>query len=189
MKTINQNEFKHEVREFKGVALIDFYGEECDPCKVLSPLLDEMSKANADPNVKFLKMNVETERAIAEMLGIVSIPTVVVFKDGRLVTQKIGVSPKVDYLKAIERAKTFDANANRKVIVFSTPTCPFCHQAKAYLKEKGVAFEDVDVSKDQQKAQQMVERSGQTGVPQLWIDDLVVVGFNRPQINMMLGIR
>jgi thioredoxin 1 len=189
MKNISQNEFKSEVREFKGVALVDFYADWCGPCKMLSPLLEEMSKSNTDSQVKFLKMNVDTEQAIAQILGIQSIPTVVVFKDGLIVNQMVGVSPKADYSKAIESAKKSEAGASRKVIVFSTPTCPYCHQAKAYLKEKGVAFEDVDVSKDQQKAQQMVEKSGQMGVPQLWIDDQVVVGFNRPQINMMLGIR
>jgi len=189
MKTINQNEFKQEVREFKGVALVDFYADWCGPCQALSPLLKEMSEANQDSQVKFLKMNVETEQPIAQILGVQSIPTVVIFKDGRFISQKIGVASKEDYAKAIEEAKKSEASNGRKVIVFSTPTCPYCHQAKAYLKEKGVAFEDVDVSQDHQKAGQMVERSGQMGVPQLWIDDQVVVGFNRPQINMMLGIR
>jgi len=182
MKTINQNEFKQEVREFKGVAL-------SEPCKTLSPLLQEMSQANTDPQVKYLKMNAGTERAITEMLGIQTVPTVMIFKDGRIVAQKIGVSLKEEYLMDIEAAKKSDANTTRKVIVFSTPTCPYCHMVKAYLREKQVAFEDIDVSKDEQKATQMVERSGQTGVPQLWIDDLVVVGFNRPQINMVLGVR
>ncbi len=189
MKTINQNEFKGEVREFKGVVLVDFYADWCKPCQMLSPLLAKMSEENTDPQVKYLKMNVETEQAIAQILGIQSIPAVVVFKDGRFMSQKIGVASREEYAKAIEGAKKSEASASRKVIVFSTPTCPFCHQAKAYLKEKGVEFEDVDVSQDQQRAQQMVERSGQMGVPQLWIDDQVVVGFNRPQINMMLGIR
>jgi thioredoxin 1 len=189
MKTISQNEFKQEVREFKGVALVDFYADWCGPCQALSPLLQELSEANKDPQVKFLKMNVETEQAIAEMLSIQTIPTVVLFKDGRLITQKAGVGSKEDYLKAIEDTKKSEATAARKVIVFGTPTCPYCHMVKAYLGEKQVQFEYVDVSADHQKATQMVERSGEMGVPQLWIDDQVIVGFNRPQINMMLGIR
>lgn len=72
------------------------------------------------------------------------------------------------------------------VKVFSTPTCPYCYMAKDYLTEKKVAFEDIDVSKDQTQAVAMVSRSGQMGVPQLWIDDEVVVGFNTRRIDELL---
>jgi len=74
------------------------------------------------------------------------------------------------------------------VKVFSTPTCPYCHMAKAYLKQKNVPFEDIDVAQDRAQAMQMVQRSGQMGVPQLWIDNTVVVGFDRPEINRLLGL-
>lgn len=58
---------------------------------------------------------------------------------------------------------------------------------KAYLKGKNVAFEDIDVAQDRAQAMQMIERSGQMGVPQLWIDDTVVVGFDRPGIDKLLA--
>ena len=76
----------------------------------------------------------------------------------------------------------------KNVKVFSTPTCPYCHMAKDYLKEKKVPFEDIDVSQDQQQARQMVERSGQMGVPQLWIGDQIVIGFNKPVIDQLLEL-
>jgi glutaredoxin-like YruB-family protein len=76
----------------------------------------------------------------------------------------------------------------KKVKVFSTPTCPYCYMAKSYLKEKNIPFEDIDVSQDQAQARAMVERSGQMGVPQLWIDDQLVVGFDKPAIDMLLGL-
>ncbi len=78
-------------------------------------------------------------------------------------------------------------NKTHTVKVFSTPTCPYCHMAKAYLKGKDVAFEDIDVAQDRAQAMQMVERSGQMGVPQLWIDDTVVVGFDRAGIDKLLA--
>jgi glutaredoxin 3 len=77
----------------------------------------------------------------------------------------------------------------KKVKVFSTPTCPFCHMAKDYLKDKKVSFEDIDVSQDQNQARAMVEKSGQMGVPQLWIDDQIVIGFNKPVIDMLLDLK
>jgi glutaredoxin-like YruB-family protein len=77
---------------------------------------------------------------------------------------------------------------NKKVIVYSTPTCPFCHQAKDFLKENNVKFTDVDVSEDQAKAKEMVEKSGQMGVPVIDIDGEIIVGFNKEKIKKALGL-
>jgi glutaredoxin len=60
--------------------------------------------------------------------------------------------------------------------------------AKSYFREKGIKFTDVDVSRDQAAARDMVRRSGQMGVPVIDIGGRIVVGFNRPQINTLLGI-
>lgn len=76
----------------------------------------------------------------------------------------------------------------KNVKVFSTPTCPYCTMAKEYLVNNNIQYEDIDVSRDQGQAMQMVKKSGQMGVPQLWIDDEVVVGFNKPVIDRLLGI-
>lgn len=76
-----------------------------------------------------------------------------------------------------------------KVVVFSTPTCSFCNMAKSYFREKGVKFTDIDVSRDQAAARDMVRRSGQMGVPVIDIGGKIIVGFNRPQINSLLGIK
>ncbi|MCA1899656.1 MAG: NrdH-redoxin [Chloroflexi bacterium] len=76
-----------------------------------------------------------------------------------------------------------------KVIVFSTPTCSFCNMAKSYFREKGVKFTDIDVSRDPAAARDMVRRSGQMGVPVIDIGGKIIVGFDRPKINALLGIR
>lgn len=72
--------------------------------------------------------------------------------------------------------------------MFSTQTCPFCHMVKDYLQSKNIAFSDIDVSQDRMQAMKMVQKSGQMGVPQLWIDEEVVVGFDKPRINALLSI-
>ena len=82
-----------------------------------------------------------------------------------------------------------DQKIQPKVVVFSTPTCSFCNLAKSYFREKGVKFTDIDVSRDQAAAHDMVRRSGQMGVPVIDIGGKIVVGFNRPQINTLLGIK
>lgn len=74
-----------------------------------------------------------------------------------------------------------------KVTVYSTPTCPYCHQAKDYLKEKGVEFEDINVAEDKAKAKEMIEKSGQMGVPVLEIGDTIIIGFDREAIDKALA--
>jgi len=76
-----------------------------------------------------------------------------------------------------------------KVILFSTPTCSFCVQAKRYFREKNIRFTEVDVSRDQSAAMDMVRRTGQRGVPVILINNRPIVGFDKPKINSMLNIR
>jgi len=76
-----------------------------------------------------------------------------------------------------------------KVIIFSTPTCSFCNLAKRYFKEKNIRFTDVDVSRDQSAARDMMRRTGQMGVPVILINNKAVVGFDKNKINQMLNIK
>ena len=75
-----------------------------------------------------------------------------------------------------------------RVIVFSTPTCSYCRKAKQYFRKHQVPFRDVDVSRDQSAARDMVRRSGQQGVPQIDIGGKLIVGFDRPKIDRLLGL-
>ena len=77
--------------------------------------------------------------------------------------------------------------ANKVVIVYSTPTCPWCKKAKDYLTQKGIAYTNYDVASDRDKAKEMVEKSKQMGVPVITIDNQVVIGFNQPQLDKLLA--
>lgn len=70
--------------------------------------------------------------------------------------------------------------------IYSTPTCPYCKMAKSFLTEKGIAFSDVDVSVDRAAAEEMVEKTGQMGVPVLDIDGAVIIGFDKDAIEAAL---
>jgi glutaredoxin 3 len=74
------------------------------------------------------------------------------------------------------------------VTVYSTPTCPFCNQLKEHLSKNNIEFENIDVSADQEKAQEMIKKSGQMGVPVLEVGDEVIVGFDREKVNKLVGI-
>lgn len=76
-----------------------------------------------------------------------------------------------------------------KVIIFSTPTCSFCNAAKRYFREKNIRFTDVDVSRDESAARDMMRRTGQTGVPVILINNRPIIGFDKQKINQMLNIK
>jgi glutaredoxin-like YruB-family protein len=76
----------------------------------------------------------------------------------------------------------------KKVKIYSTPTCPFCIRTKEFLKENNVLFEDADVSTNEEAAREMIEKSGQMGVPVFDIDGQIIVGFDKEKIKNALGI-
>jgi len=73
-----------------------------------------------------------------------------------------------------------------KIKVYSTPSCPYCHLAKEYFKENNIDFEDFDVSKDENALMEMMNKSGQMGVPVIDIDGEIVIGFNRAEIERII---
>ena len=76
----------------------------------------------------------------------------------------------------------------KNVTIYSTPTCHFCHAAKEFFKKNNITFTDKDVSSDQTSRAEMLERSGQMGVPVIFIDDEMIVGFNEPKLRELLNI-
>jgi len=76
----------------------------------------------------------------------------------------------------------------KDVKVYSTPNCPFCTKVKEFLKDNGIEFENIDLSANQDKIQEMVQKSGQMGVPVVDIEGNIVVGFDREKISQLLGL-
>lgn len=76
----------------------------------------------------------------------------------------------------------------KNVTIYSTPTCHFCQMAKEFFKEKNVKYTDYDVSTDLEKRKEMIEKSGQMGVPVIFIDDSMTIGFDKDKISNALGI-
>jgi glutaredoxin-like YruB-family protein len=75
---------------------------------------------------------------------------------------------------------------SQKVIIYSTPTCPYCHQAKEFFKSQGIEYTDYDVAADQARAKEMIDKSGQMGVPVIIIGDKMIIGFDQPSIEKEL---
>lgn len=75
----------------------------------------------------------------------------------------------------------------KNVTIYSTPSCHFCHMAKDFFKANNVAFTEYDVASNLEKRKEMMEKSGQMGVPVIIIGDELIVGFDKPEIARMLG--
>jgi glutaredoxin-like YruB-family protein len=77
--------------------------------------------------------------------------------------------------------------ADKKVVIYSTPTCPYCKRAKEYLSRKGISYQEYNVAVDKDKAKEMIQKSGQMGVPVIIVDSEVMVGFNQVQLDKLLS--
>ena len=77
--------------------------------------------------------------------------------------------------------------AAKKVVIYSTPACPICKRAKAYLAKKGIAYEDIDVSASEEAAHEMIHRSGQMGTPVTFVGEQMMLGFNQKKMDEMLA--
>ncbi len=77
--------------------------------------------------------------------------------------------------------------ATRQIVIYSTPTCPICKRAKEYLAKKGIPYQEIDVAGDRKAAQEMIQKSGQMGVPVIIVDDELMVGFNQSKLDELLA--
>lgn len=73
--------------------------------------------------------------------------------------------------------------------IYSTPTCPWCKKAKVYFEENGIQYEGIDVSSNEAAQKEMIEKSGQMGVPVLDIDGKIIIGFDKEEIDKTLNLQ
>lgn len=93
--------FQKEVLDYKGTAIVDFYADWCGPCKMMAPIFEDAAKEAGD-KAKFCKLNVDEARETAMKYGVMSIPTIIVFKDGEAVNRAAGVQDKNSLLEMIK---------------------------------------------------------------------------------------
>lgn len=100
---LNMKNFEQEALKAKETVLIDFWASWCGPCRMLSPVIDEIAEEN-HPNLKVCKVNIDEESELAQQFRVMSIPTLVVLKAGKVAATTVGVQPKQAILKMVEQA-------------------------------------------------------------------------------------
>ena len=95
---LQDENFKKEIKN--GIVLVDFYADWCGPCKMVAPIIEELSQEKE--NVKFIKVNVDNNEEIAKEYGIMSIPTMIIFKDGKEINKNIGFATKEEISSWLE---------------------------------------------------------------------------------------
>jgi glutaredoxin-like YruB-family protein len=132
-------------------------------------------------------------RDIHPKYNITSAPSLLVFEKGEFKNTVKGCHHPGFFNSLFENAFVAITNdpdkPSKSVTVYSTPSCSWCNTLKTHLRKNGIRFTEVDVSRDQSAAEDMVRRSGQQGVPQTDIDGEIIVGFDKNRINTLLGIQ
>ncbi|MEA1896546.1 MAG: glutaredoxin domain-containing protein [Bacteroidota bacterium] len=182
----------------KDLAYVLIYKKGSDLSECALKNINEAVKENKDPSAssgqsfELFSVNVAEVRDIHSEYSITSAPALLSFEKGKFRNTYKGCNDKVYYKSVFENLVFHAASGvekpQKRVTVYSTPTCSWCTTIKNYLRTNGIRFKDVDVSKDQKAAEDMVRRSGQQGVPQTNINGQVVVGFDKEKINRLLGI-
>jgi len=160
--------------------------------KVSDCAYNNIKKALTD-KTKIFVADVNTVRDIHPVYAIKTAPVLLSFEDGVFKNTYKGCNEVHYYTSVFERnlyvaSAKGDDKPQKRVTVYSTPSCSWCNTLKNHLNINGIKYTDVDVSKDQKAAEAMVRKSGQQGVPQTDINGQIIVGFDKNKINALLGI-
>ncbi len=144
-------------------------------------------------DLTFMIADVSVVRDIHTEYGIKTAPVLLSFRDAQLENSYKGCNDVSFYEKIFQQdyfvaKEGDDKKVQKRVTVYSTPTCSWCNTLKKHLDHHGIRYRDIDVSRDTKALEEMQKRSGQQGVPQTDIGGQMIVGFDKNKINTLLGI-
>ncbi|WP_206611039.1 glutaredoxin domain-containing protein [Mariniphaga sediminis] len=193
-KVESLQELKNETAQNENVWLLLYKkGSVQSDCAFENYQKGEKMAEGEDNNTIFYAADVAQVRDIHPEYGVTSVPSALHFEKGVLRNIVKGCHQPEQFNAIFDKpAVLVSANGEKKVqknvTVYTTPTCTWCNVVKRHFQEHGVRYREVDVSRDQKAAEEMVRRSGQQGVPQTDINGEIIVGFDKTRINSLLGI-
>lgn len=155
---------------------------------------NSLKKTKKIDGINIFSVDVSKVTDIHRSYNVTSAPTLLEFKYDKLIKDSKGCNTS-NYFESLFQNSLFVTKENKngkkqkKVTVYSTPSCPWCNKLKQYLRENKIRFNDIDVSKNQNAAQELIKNTGQQGVPQTNIDGKYIVGFDKKKIDKLLEIK
>jgi len=186
----SHNELISQIQKGNSIFLLLYKsGSDLSKCAVKN--ISKAEKEQADYVVLFA--DVTKVKDIHSNYGITTVPSLLEFQKGEFKKVIKGCNSPHFYRSVFENiVNPAVGGAGRKstknIIVYSTPSCPWCNKLKNYLRQNNIQFQDIDVSKNQNAAKRMMKGSGQQGVPQTEINGQFIVGFDKPKIDKLLNI-
>ena len=173
----------------KSFLLLYMSGNTLNNCAI-----DNLTAAGDNSGQHIYCADVATVKDIHQTFGITSVPALLVFDRQNLTSVIKGCHDPLYYKAIFESTASVGGKkrlvtTQKRVTVYSTPTCTWCNTLKAWLNKNQVRYTDVDVSKNQKAADDLVKRTGQQGVPQTDINGQIVVGFNQQKLKELLEIK
>lgn len=156
--------------------------------------LNSIEEISGDSKTELLAVDVDVVRDVHPVYGITTAPNLLEFLDGSLVNVYKGCQTKTFY-ETLFSGKKFSMKGKeeqgpaKRVIVYTTPTCSWCNTLKTYLNENKISFTEINIASNPSKAEEMIRKSGQQGVPQTDINGNMIIGFDKTKINKLLDIR
>ncbi|MCD6134136.1 MAG: glutaredoxin [Candidatus Omnitrophica bacterium] len=177
------------LQERKKTFLLLFYTQTSEKSQAAYQIIDELAQ---EQGLLAYGVNASVVKDIHPVYKINTVPTVVFFREGKVSEYIYGLQNK-EYYKRILVVENYSPSEEgrrfRNVVVYTSPACSWCGTLKDYLNRHRIPFREVDISRDQRAAEELVRRSGQRGVPQTDIDGKIVVGFDKVSLNNLLGIK
>ncbi len=184
------DELKKELKN-KGKGFVLLYKSGSDTSECALGRLEKQEINGSD--IVVLKIDVSKTRDVHPKYNIDSVPSLLQFDNEELKNVIKGCMTE-DYYKSVingiysKSALTVGDKKQKRVVVYGTPSCSWCRRIRDYFNEKNVKYRYIDVAANPSIAEEMKRKSGQMGVPQTEIDGQMIVGFDKPRINRLLGL-
>jgi len=196
----NKIDFKKLTKENDNLLNIIFYTDFSEKSKKALETLDLIK--NENPEIPLYKVNVSMVKDIHSQFGVNMVPAIAILKEGKLSNIIYGLYDKhyyeillnndvFSYKKEVNSSNKLEneGKKQKKVIVYTSPTCSWCSALKSYLRKNNIRFTEIDVASNEKAGQDLIRRSGQMGVPQTDIDGRIIVGFDKAKLDLILGIK